>query len=448
MVAFGRDEDVCVTEKTAPGYAVERLEDGRLMVTDRTGAGYVFDSDSHLTEIRRWGKEGYCFSRDEKGRLQQIRGHYGAVMELSYTGDRITGVALSGAEPLTLSWQEDHLVSLTGAGLSMAFGYDDSGQLYQLKESGMVLLENSYDSARRVCAQMQAGRGTSLVSYGEDTGEGSTTLVTDPKGYVTTYTYDRMGRLEEVSLEEGRIRRSYNVSGQLTEEQDALGNIRQMSYDSMGRMHSITYPDGSSETVVYNDRNQPLEVTARDGSTAGYTYDEEGRLVSFRDALGALCSYGYDEAGNLCSYTDLEGNLWKYVHDEEGNLQESVDPAGGVYRYSRDSLGRLEEHVLPEGSTTRYTYDGRGLLTVLEDGAGQQTFTYDDRGCPTGYRDRRGNLWGLVTDAWGRVVEMTDPEAHTWKYGYDSTGNLCLEEDPLGNRTSYTRNASGLVTGL
>jgi len=274
---------------------------------------------------------------------------------------------------------------------------------------------------------------------------------TDAAGLITSYMYDRHGRLK-----------------QQQETDTVTGSIRLTSYDYdvMGRQTAVVRPDGSHEISVY---------------------DTNGRQVLSIDGLNHATSYRYDEAGSVIEetqYKDGASDLipanasatTRYVYNGIGNAVIMQDPNGNVTRQSFDRNGQTlsdtrYEHpdFSDESITNRYVYDPRGLLVASTDGNGHSTtYDYDREGQQTRVTDPVGQ-WvdyeyspaGFTTaerrplgrdtewtyDYRGNVLQEKDALGHIQTFGLDLDGRTNIEFNKLGQATSYNYDTAGRVTG-
>ena len=179
-------------------------------------------------------------------------------------------------------------------------------------------------------------------------------------------------------------------------------------------------------------------------------------------STGALKSFWEGNPSNLTQYTyfttgkdlgrpqtitsGLNGrNSTVYTYDEFGRVLTATEN-GGTYTFKYDTLDRTAEYTTPSQAVTRYHYDlsqevsevarqepkrglnqvttikrdSRGLPSVISDGLGVQTLTYDPQG-----RLIRLNDTHLDMNAEG--------EDQSRYYAYDGLGRLTAEIGPALN---------------
>ena len=155
--------------------------------------------------------------------------------------------------------------------------------------------------------------------------------MTNSRGQVTTYEYDKADRVVKQSDEAGTI--TYE-------------------YDANGNKIAVT------ETVSGN------AVTA---NTITRTYDALNRVKSYTDAEGNTITYDYDEFGNIETVTYPEGQEVAYNYDKNGNVLTMTDWNDRQTSYSYDKNGRLAKTQRPDGSVEIRTYDKAGNLSSIKD---------------------------------------------------------------------------------
>jgi RHS repeat-associated protein len=178
------------------------------------------------------------------------------------------------------------------------------------------------------------------------------------------------------------------------------------------------------------------------------TYDAVGNKGStsnpYRttsDATYGITSTVYDALHRVVQVTQPDGSLLKTAYC--GNTTLVTDEAGHWRRSTVDGLGRLIEVDEPNSSTatvnsngcpgahdpiwvTLYSYDQLGnVLSVLQAGSRQRTFTYDSL---------------------SRILSSANPESNTMPvtpftvvpttYAYDDDGNLTYKTMPAQNQQS------------
>ncbi|HTX00311.1 MAG TPA: DUF6531 domain-containing protein, partial [Acidimicrobiales bacterium] len=209
--------------------------------------------------------------------------------------------------------------------------------------------------------------------------------VADPMGYETTYEYatttsfpNDLATITDPNQQGGDVAsltNTYNSSGQLVEQEDALGRITSYSYN----------PDG---TVTVEDPNE-------NGTSSGSSYDYSGgQLAAEISGTGAPTSYSYDPITELTtSELDADGGVTRAAYDSQGDVTSSTNPNGNTSTSAFSTTGYLD------------------LQTCTSDPLYANTCTGTDSGP------------ALLSPGSELTPPVAPPEGLTY-YQYDTSGNL------------------------
>jgi RHS repeat-associated protein len=330
---------------------------------------------------------------------------------------------------------------------------------------------------------------------------GLPTSATDPDGNVTYYSYDEAGQLAVTTqpsvttetnggsptLTHPVTTVGYNTFGEPVESQDPNGNITTTAYDAAGQAVSQTEPDytppGSSTPITattvttYDALGQVTAVSDPLNQTTHYTYDQLGNVVRQTDPLGHNTDSTFDTEGDVLSTTDPTGAQTQATYDYLGReltdstlerypsavtatttnsytasatnpdgafLASTTSPDGAVSRYGYDNLGEQTSVTDAAGNTTKqnYTFLGDKQTTTLPDGT-SSTVSYDPTENPvrTADYDASGTLLDSTSatyDGDGNKLTATDGRGYTTTFGYDATGTVDQEVQPVSANSSIT----------
>ena len=315
---------------------------------------------------------------------------------------------------------------------------------------------------------------------------GQPTTVTDPRGNVTSYTYDNWGNLTSVLHPDGRIENT----------------VRQWAVDQdLGSLYTVTVSGNASptQTTWYSSLGQELRTgvkrfngdiiyTDRQYSSSGRllreslpyktpvdtirwnttSYDSLGRVVSVNAASGAVTSYSYN---GRTTGTTKEGITITRSVGADGNLYSSHDSGGDIQYYYRpdgqpDSVRVLIAGTVssPVWATTLFTYDDYGRRTsVVDPSAGTRSDTYTDNadgsssvvhttanGTVTTYRDYLGRITQIQRHDNASLPvheeqENLRPVNFNTTYTYNNYGDLLSAVSNNGTSTYYTYDAYGRI---
>lgn len=245
---------------------------------------------------------------------------------------------------------------------------------------------------------------------------------TDPKGNVTTVTYNDFGQPEQKKQND-----PYGaLVGTETWEYDENGwNTRYV-------LTTSTYPDGQVTEYKYSNEGNLIE-SATGESVKQYSYDEKGRLVEETQSLhDDRTVVSYSENNTYASDGIRERVRKQYKRDgavwwiETANLDandrlvsrktEDLDRqtvTEETFEYTYDAEERIVEQIsrFADGTQnvkTVYTYTEEGLLrrrftTYANGHTNSATYTYDENGNCIGMLGMDGNTEFRYTWVWEKI---------------------------------------------
>ncbi|MCB1099682.1 MAG: hypothetical protein KDN22_29190, partial [Verrucomicrobiae bacterium] len=412
----------------------------------------IVESDGYVTEYFFDDRHREIL-RTEAG-VEWRKAYYpnGTVMTVTDPENRVTSYVYDEMRRLVSTTKPE--------GITTTVTYDGEGNaLKAIDAEGNVTLYE-YDGLNFLRKSTNA-KGYSTV-YGYDR-DGNRNSVLDPKGNLTLWTFDLIGRqLTQTDPEGGRttvlaydildnaieIRNPrgftstyiYDKSGRLTSSFDELLQETRYFYDQVGNLTKLVGPQGEQYgTEFFYDRlNRQVAVVrapgTEDEAIERTEYYDSGLVKTNINALGQITEHHYDEHRFLRELIVAKGTeneaIWRYVYDNLGNLREETDPRGGEFYtvfYDYDDVNRLIETRRSTG-----TADNPGpeaTVTFAYDKNDNLRFTTDPRNAEwiTEYRYNEINQLASTVDAAG----------YDWFYEYDGAGNLALFRDPNGHETSY-----------
>ena len=319
----------------------------------------------------------------------------------------------------------------------------------------------------------------------------------DPRGGVTTYAYDTLGRQTSTTLPDPDgvgsqtspvMSRTYDKLGNVVSSLDARGLETVYEYDALNRPVKVSQPhdpealsfEWASQTV-YDDAGRMaatiVSTAAELDRITKFTYDAAGRVTAITyidgdedgpsgpvgaDPADATVTYEYDDLDRILETNDpIQGSIQRVYDDAARTVTDKVaewvdstvvwtvvgitsyDELGRVVTVVKPATENSDEETVSDGSTTTYTYaaDGQLLSQVVtddEDEALLRTdYIYDEH---TGRQTHVIQVLGERDDEIN--LETDDLETETV---YDNLGRVVQQIDPLGHGKSYLYDSAGRV---
>ncbi|MCB1132942.1 MAG: RHS repeat protein, partial [Verrucomicrobiae bacterium] len=475
-------------ELREPDGSVTRFNSlGRIGVFDdangnRVSATY---SSNRLETLTHSSGATITLGYNGSGKINQVTESTGRTVTYTYQGDYLESATTGDGKTTTYTYQTTGiparlhaLTSVTRAGVTRSFAWDDRGRLSSSAVAGnQQTMAFGYDSAGGVAVSDAFGSTSFLFDH-----HGLLAKTVDPLGNITSSEYDKDLRLKRLVLPSGDTRSftwcSCGSPATITDELghttrfrydhplkkmtsfiDAKGNRTNYSYDAKGNLLATTYADQSVESLAgYDAAGLPASLTNRRGQTSTFTYTPQGQIARRTLAEGDIADFEYDARGNLIRVTEQppsgpqkvttydytpatdgdrlrkvsypNGGWVEYFYDANGRRSRMVDSAGGDTRYEYDDAGRLWKlHDSADAAIVEYLYDEVGRLRRINKGNGTYTtYQHDAAGqilllinhAPDGSED---SSFGYTYDERGRRIRMETLDG-TWTYFYDATSQL------------------------
>jgi RHS repeat-associated protein len=337
--------------------------------------------------------------------------HYNAFGQVDYTLDNIRVVVDAAGKVLSIDAGADRVHKTS-------YRYDAFGRTVRTTYADGSFTTQTFDDAGRLVAECtQAAAGTA-----------------DGELVEKQYAYDRFGRLIRVTLPlafdpaTGAMRHpvyeyAYDARGNQTLIRDPLGRETRFTYDPEGRETSRTLPLGFGADGRHGTADDAL--VPQGDFTETFAYDKFGREVLAVSFEGTVTASEYDlETGllvakkffdNLTAYDNGNGSpaeVWRFRYDAFGREIQAV----------QDYYGELG--ALTDQRVTATAYDADGRITQIASPEGTVNYEYD---AVTGVRNR------MFTTAAGDSVVLEDN-----RYTYDALGRLASVETLKANGSDTT----------
>ena len=248
-------------------------------------------------------------------------------------------------------------------------------------------------------------------------------------GRVIQYSYDQLGRRNEIQTPLGLNRRTFTPTGHISRAEffdgtaydfshdqndwflatsgaalrrDAEGRIIDsngmlIEYDAAGRISKMTYGPGKEVTYTYDARGRLTELTDWASSAATrFTYDSADRRTRIERPNGVTTEFTYDDNDALSGVGHTGPQALAevaLVRDEAGRITSATveaplpaAPAPGVQAVTYDAAHQIADAAYDDlgrllaDSLRRYAWDGNSNLTSYSGADGSASFTYDGLG--------------------------------------------------------------------
>ena len=373
-------------------------------------------------------------------------------------------------------------------GRKTTYTYNSMNEVLTTTDPLGVTTKDTYDTAGNLLStSTPIGSQVAKTSYtdGDSSHPGDVTMITDPDGHVTKYTYDAQG--DRTSVTDGlgdKETFTYNVIGERTTMVTPRGNVTRgnptsftttYTYDALGDLLTTNDPLGHTTTNTYDSDQNLITATDADSDTTTDTYDldneltqsartdasdtvldeqetaydADGNVTSETDGLGNSTNFTYDPLNRKTSSTDALAHETTYTYDLVGNLTSITDPDGRVTTDTYDADNELTGVSYSDGITpdVSYTYDKDGQRSTMTDGTGTTTYTRDALHRLTKVKDGAGQTVKYKYDLVGNLTKIIYPSGNKVKRTYDLANRLTAVTDWLGHKTTFTYDAdSNLVT--
>ena len=385
--------------------------------------------------------------------------------------------------------------SATCAQLCTMYEYDAAGRVKRMADNlttPTIETTRTYDTAGRIDSSnirqvVGASPNYATTRYGYDR-RGLNTTLTDPAGFIQTFTYDPAGRRVTSNRAGMTIEQSqtaltaqtitattgYNTFGAATHGKDERGNVTTTVYDTDARVTKVTAP-------AYQQPGGALLTPSRT-----FTYNAtSGLLASSTDWSARSTSYEYDSFGRtarLVAPVVPAGTPTTLAYtDDLGRTVRTVSPTGGERTATFDDLGRPRTSAIKERAqttpgflTTTFTVDeAAGTLTTTNPAGATTMKVFNNFGQLVSTFDGNNREIDNIYDKWGRLIADADVQnilhdyyrdaasriirtsryvtattSSNTDYYYDNRNLVTRRVDDTGATTTMAYDARGLMTSM
>jgi RHS repeat-associated protein len=435
-----------VTTRTYDGFGRVVLEARQILGAFYAATGFTYDANGNVL-TRTENGHTRTFVLDTNGRV--LEDHDPAPFQANFLAYSYDG--------------EGNLLSETDQlGNTRSFTYTNRGMLQsETDPTGLVISRSYYlDDACKEIKNLGTGGRTLFVYSGGGNQSGSTLEVDGgANDVVVNRVLDGNGNLIQETDGEGKVRqREYDARNRLVRAIDPLGQTTDTTYSDdgapfdarlaagQGRAETVTDALGNATTTVYDGIGRVIRVIdARGASTVFWHAPDDGifgnpTVTRRDDRLGKTWIEYFDGLGRKVRAVDPLGNETRWFFDADGNLLRLLDARGISYVHEYDTLGRRIHDDYP-GDDVYYSYAANGwLVSILDENSDTTTFAYDAAGrlLTKTYDDGRVDTFGY--DAGGRLNSATSGlYLNTVEFEHDKADRVVREFGTREVLISYDR---------
>ncbi len=412
-------------------------------------ASYEYDAAGHVVKITDpLGKTVEFTYEGDLVKTEKAQIDTGRYATTTYNYDD-NGQALSIQRPLGLTTNEYNALGLltkttAPTGEVTNYEYDALNRLIRttFTSNGVNPIESTYDASGRVVSQRNVNLNETM-SYAYDGNGNVLSEAVSLGGNQTrrkTYTYDNLDRVIKIVYDDNTNEQfTYTELSKVATARDRRGNVTTYAYDKLGRLKTTTEPVASGSTVTttvnYDSVGNLKEIIDPNTKTIRFEYDNDNRLIKrIEDATGSnfQFQYAYDAKNRLITYTAPDGLTATYTYYDSDWLKSVV--------YSNGTPGN--------NTTVNFSYNDNGHLTGMTDGAGSTTYTRDALGRMLSRTDPFLNTVSYVYNNLGLLSKITYPGNKDVNYDYDAANRLQTVTSWLGTMATYSYNQAGQLASV
>lgn len=303
MTEYVKPDGVAVDYK----YAANKVVEIKNISTDKKESyarSFNYDPNSRLVKIS-YPDNSYTKFKYDCCNLIQSRDRAGAITKFAFDARHRKVLETSPNDGKTIlkyskaSWLEDRVAEIINPDKTVAkYEYDTNGKLHKEIKPDGTWIRYRYNIA-----------GNKVESYYSD-------------GTVSHFKYDSRNRLIAISgTHQDNIRNKYNSAGRMISSTNhglppqPEGRVTTFQYDKLGRLLKTSYPDGTSQVKYYIGFSDKLKALVSKGVITSYKYDDAGRLIAIAKYSVADLKKGKE---NLFDNNITETRSY----DSFGNLKE------------------------------------------------------------------------------------------------------------------------------
>lgn len=275
-------------------------------------------------------------------------------------------------------------------------------------ENGNIKKKFMDSHGRIVRVQEFNGNDTYNTTYSYDTLD-NLVNITDNEGNVFRFYYDSLGR--KTSMDDpdlGVWNYSYDIMGNLLNQTDARGTTISFEYDGLNRITKEVRSSDGNTTYVYDQGTfgTLYEVNTSFSSTHNY-YDNRLRKtkeVMGMDGISWTTLWTYDSADRVSTQTEPDGTIQNFTYNNQGQVESLVGRMSNVDYNAQEKITR-KDYSNSLYTTYVYSEDDFRLSSIVTSDLQNFSYTYDSV----------GNVMSIVDSV------NASPEETVYDYAYNKT---------------------------
>lgn len=280
---------------------------------------------------------------------------------------------------ITVAWYQNYALITQGSNVITKY-WDGLGRDLGYREGGdgiYLYSRKTLDSEGRVIEESRQSKSTTDPSPYKYlyvlNAAGQPTRITDPLGEQTNISYTGNAKtITDAELRETRFEYAW-LPGLVTKLTDAQNRDAVYSYDDIGRLNQVVYNNARTQAYSYDGLDNILTESHPETGTMTYSYNNENNLYQ-RIWGGITSTYTYN-AGNQLTVHETGDETVTYAYDSNGRVNSITSSLGWTRNnITYNPFGSIlqETQIIPGvgSKTLAYNYDGYNILnsTTYPDG--------------------------------------------------------------------------------
>jgi YD repeat-containing protein len=308
--------------------------------------------------------------------------------------------------------------------------------------------------------------------------KGLMTSFADPRGMISTFTYDAQGRLVADKNAAGgkqTLLATSDDNSVTVNRSSALGRVtsyQQITSVDGSSERKIVEPAGLITTIVKQD-DASQSISASNGVLQALDFADDLRFGASAAVLsnqtitmpsGKALSLNASRTATLSDQNDvmsltqqletfsLNGKTFNREYLQSNRTFAETSPEGRKTLITIDAQGRVIAEQVAGLHGVSYSYDTKGRLSTVSMGEGgdqrQVQYGYDAKGFLQSVTDPMGGVTSVLRDKAGQAIKMQLPGQRQQKFSFDAAGNL-LSYTNLANKVyKYSHSKTGQVNKI